>query len=510
MPTMYVYRRRRRTNPWRVFLLLLLIGGMLYLLVRVQKHQQEAMAPSPTLPPTPTRSATSYRQEGEDLYWEGRLREAIAAYQQAVVLEPGDISLYPPLVRLLVLDGRVQEAIRYGERAAAMAPNSAPVWAALCMAYDWVGWVQDAVEACERAISLDPALPEAYAFAAEAYMDAGRWNEALQAAQQARKLDPRSVDAHRAYGYVLEMMGNYSGAIEAYRQALEVHPKLAYLYLDIGRNAQALARPSDAIAAFKKAVELAPYRADALAQLGWAYYAIEEYQEARAYLEKAVQADPEYATAYGRLATVYWTQRNYESAIPNFEKAIEMAYRAARRNARAFYITTEPVRETYISPSPATKVLEGRLRWADPQGNHLTAELLPTDPMGRWAGARGRLSLDPRTGDYTLTLEGMPDPPVGQVYVGWFSGLRTLADTPLNTGPLWVAADGTLTVTLKAEPVRGPRIEYYYTLGLCYYYLAQCERAYPLFDAALQIDPEDVNAKEGIRLCRQAEGTQTP
>jgi hypothetical protein len=40
--------------------------------------------------------------------------------------------------------------------------------------------------------------------------------------------------------------------------------------------------------------------------------------------------------------------------------------------------------------------------------------------------------------------------------------------------------------------------------------MAQCERAYPLFDAALQIDPNDANAQEGIRLCRQAEGTPTP
>jgi hypothetical protein len=53
--------------------------------------------------------------------------------------------------------------------------------------------------------------------------------------------------------------------------------------------------------------------------------------------------------------------------------------------------------------------------------------------------------------------------------------------------------------------VAGSPIEYYYTLGLAYFYLADCEKAYPLFDAALQINPEEANALEGIRLCRAAE-----
>lgn len=505
---MYLSRRRRkRSNPWRVLLLLLLIGAAGYVYLRVQPQEVEVTV-VPT--PTPTRSPQSYQIEADGYYWDGDLRSAIATYQHAIQIFPNDVSLYAPLVRLLVMDGRPLEAVRYGERAVAVGSDFAPVWAALCLAYDWVGWVDDALDACDRAIELDPANAEAHAALAEAYMDSGQWNAALEAAQKAQKLDSRNVEGWRAYGYALEMMGNYSGAIEAYQKALEIHPKLAHLYLDIGRNRQALLNPSGAIVAYRQAVELAPYRADALAQLGWAYYAIEEYQEARRYMEQAIHADPEYAPAYGRLATIYWTQRNYESAIPNFEKAIEMAYRASRRATRGFYVTVEPVQNAYTYPTLARKILEGRLRPTDNAMVHLAADLAPTDGTGAWAAARGRATLNVVTGEVTVALERMPDPPTGQVYVGWFSGLRTLADTPLNTGPLWVESDGTVTVTLKAEPVRGPRIEYYYTLGLCYFYMAQCERAYPLFDAALQIDPHDANAQEGIRLCRQAEGTPTP
>jgi len=447
--------------------------------------------------------------EAKGLYLQGDLKGAIAAYEHAIRLDPDDVNLYVPLVRLLTLEGRAKEAIKLGQEAVELAPNSGQAWAALGMAYDWDGQVPEAIDACQRAVELDPAYAEAYAYLAEAYADAGRWGEALEAAQTALDLDPHSVDAHRDYGYVLEAMGNWSGAVEAYRQALEIHPSLAYVYMDMGRNYQALADTANAIEAFRRAAELDPDRAEALDQLGWTYASIQEYERAQAYLEQAIEVDPEYAPPYGHLAYTFWTRRNYESAIPNYEKAIQLAYRASRRDARGFYVTVEVAQDDYAYPSPDT-VLEGELEWADRDEIRLSATLRPADPSGQWRNASGRLVLNTATGEYTLTLERMPPLPADQVYVGWFEGLDRLNSLPLHTGPLRVGTDGALQVRLTAEPVDGPRIEHLYTLGLCYFYMARCEHAYPLFEAALQIDPEEVNALEGIRLCQEAEATPTP
>ena len=87
------------------------------------------------------------------------------------------------------------------------------------------------------------------------------------------------------------------------------------------------------------------------------------------------------------------------------------------------------------------------------------------------------------------------------------SSLRFLAlsGNPLGTGPLNLEADGTLEARFEAVWVDGPPIEHFYILGLAYFYMAECEKSYPLFDAALQIDPEETNALEGIRLCREHE-----
>ena len=90
-------------------------------------------------------------------------------------------------------------------------------------------------------------------------------------------------------------------------------------------------------------------------------------------------------------------------------------------------------------------------------------------------------------------------------YVGWFGGVNTLSEEPVSTGRLRVQGDGRVEAQLETGWVAGPRIEYFYTLGLAYFYMAECEQSYPLFEAALEIEPEEVNALEGIRLCQEAE-----
>ena len=326
--------------------------------------------------------------------------------------------------------------------------------------------------------------------------------------QTAIELDASSVDAQRDYGYVMEMMGYWSAAIESYHRALEINPHLAYIYMDLGRNYQYMSDTASAIESFRRATELDPGRADAWDQLGWTYYVIDDYEMARTYLRQAVEADPDYAPAYGHLAITFWDRRDYEDAIPNFERAIELAYQETRRSARSFYVTIEPTQDEYLYPSLDVAV-QGDFAWGDRDHVRLAATLTADHDAARWADASGRLVLNVMNGEYTLSLQGMPPLPYDQVYVGWFEGVEGLDNQPLSTGPFRVSSEGAAELRLTAEPVAGPRIEHLYTLGLCYFYMAHCERAYPLFEAALQIDPEEVNALEGIRLCQESEATPT-
>ena len=501
-------KKQRSSSAMRVLLLLLLISAGVYVYAMIRQEQIQSPFIPTVPPPTPTRSALSYAMEAESLYQQGKLTEAAALYEQAIAFEPGDVLSYIPLVRLLAIEGRTVEAVRLGERATEMATENARAWAVLGMAYDWNEDVPEAIDACRRAIEFDPTYAEAYAYLAEAYADAGRWFEATDAAQTAVRLDDRSVDAHRNYGYVLESQGNYWMAVEEYEKALEIHPNLAYIHITLGRNYRdGLGNYEKAIEHFQRAAEIEPDNAQAFSELGWTYHQAGEYERAETYLRQATEVDPQYGPAFGRLAINYYDRRNYEEAIPNFERTIELGCIAARQQAETFYVTVEQQGGEVGGPSPDVMLRGDLVSAAQDSRDTLQTTLAPRRNEEAWANARGTVTLDTLTGKYTVELAGLPRPRQGQVYVGWFGGVYALSGLPLSSGPLAVSTAGSVGAQLETGWVEGPRIEYFYTLGLAYFYMAQCEKSYPLFNAALQIDPEEPNALEGIRLCQEAEET---
>ena len=98
-------KRRKRPNPWRIIILALLVGAALYFNQVIVPATPPLFIPTPT----PTRDPESYFDEGELLYDEGMLDQAIAAYEHAAAALPEDnIALYR-LVRLMVLRGRTHQ-----------------------------------------------------------------------------------------------------------------------------------------------------------------------------------------------------------------------------------------------------------------------------------------------------------------------------------------------------------------------------------------------------------------
>lgn len=504
-------RKRRRSFPWRILILLGMIGAGVYVYIRLKRRPDEKPPFVPT--PTPTRSAASYISQAEDRYWQGDLKKAIAAYEKAIALEPDDVEPYIPLTRLLTLERQAAEAVWVAEHAVDIAPRNARAWAVLGMAYDWSGEIERAIDACQRAIQLKPDCSSGHAYLAEAYADGGRWDKAAEHAQTALDLDDGSVDAHRNYGYVMEVQGNYRRAIQEYRRALEIHPKLAYIYIAVGKNYLALGNSDAAMRSFQKAAQVDPQNAEAYYRLGRFYYQRGEHDKAETHLKRAIEADPEFGPAFGYLAFTYWGRRNYEEAIPNLQRAIVLESIASRRRARSFVVTVEDQSGDVTEPSKNV-VMQGDLAplakgneefpFVFSRTNSQQATLKPTKEEETWGEARGRVTFDLRSGTYTVTLKGMPDVGYNQAYVGWFKGVNALSGDPLNTGPLHVS-DGDLEAQFEAAWVEGPRVEYFYTLGLAHFYMAECEKAYPLFNAALQIDPHEENALKGIRLCEEAE-----
>ena len=496
------YRRRRpRSSSFgRVFVLLLLIGAGLYLIR--QMWTEPASVPTlntPTPPPTPTQSVLSLVAEASDLYWAGQTDESLTMYLQALDLEPEQPELYVTLGQVLVFRGRPERGLQLAQEALLLDAENARAWAVKCLAYDWLGMPEEALPICEQAIALDPALPEGYAYLAEVYIDLGNWFAANDAIATALQLDENSADVLRGYSYVLEVQGNYSAAINAYRQALQQRAGLTHVYLAIGRNQQALGYFSSALETYQTAIENDPGSVAALDMLGWSYLLQGDYELAQQYLERALDINPTYSRALGHLGTLYFQRRNYEDAIPVLERAIRYGEADRRRQTVSFWITVEPLAALGAQPM-GQEVLRGEFVHPADTTYPLRALLAGE---GSYATTQGRARFDPVDDRYTLALQGLPAPPAGQAYVGWFAPLLLPERTPVHTAAMLPDAQGVVELSGATGAVKGPPIENYYTLALCYYFLDRCDEAQPYIETALRLDPEDGTALQTQQLCAE-------
>src|SRR5574338_58072 len=108
-----VTRRRRRPNWFRIILLSLLVLGFAAFNRLVVSNIQPLGVPTPTA----TRPPESFVTEAQALFKEGKLRQSIQAYQQAVAARPDDAATYVELAKVQMWNGDYRDAQESAENA---------------------------------------------------------------------------------------------------------------------------------------------------------------------------------------------------------------------------------------------------------------------------------------------------------------------------------------------------------------------------------------------------------
>jgi tetratricopeptide (TPR) repeat protein len=299
--------------------------------------------------PTPTRTVNSYIMEGEAQFKSGSLSGAIAAYQQAVNVEPDNSHAWAELARIQAYSSsllstneerydRLTQARESIEEATAIDPDDAEVQAVRSFVLDWYASnplvtpeesqsaLNDAEAAAIRALQLDNENALALAFLAEILVDQQKWAQAEETIKQAVAINSESMDVQRVYGYVLESLGQYRLAIEKYREAVKLQPNLTFLYIFIGRNFRSLEVHNRALEEFEKAAQineqLGVQDPVPFVEIAKTYSRDGEFFVAALNAEKAIRINPYNPNTYGQLGIIYTKARNFEGAQPVLKCAV--------------------------------------------------------------------------------------------------------------------------------------------------------------------------------------------
>ncbi len=342
--------QRRRNSGLRIFIGLTIILACLFVLRAINSGKITPLL-EPT--PTPTRTYNSYALEGETYFRTGNLEKAIEAYQNAVKVDPNDVSLLAELARIQVYSttqittdagkrDRLNEAFANIEKGLKIAPEDSMLHAVKAFASDWYGnsaiagenwqkYLNQGEQEAVLAIQYDSQNDKAKAYYAELLVDQQKWTQADQYISQALEKGQEDLDILRVAGYVQESLGNYTQAISYYEKAATITPNMNTLYISIGANyrkladlsankSQQIANYNLALDAFAKAAQINEQSGVKdpipLISIANTYVQMGEFFSAARNMLKAVQYTPTDPTVYGRLGIVYYKARNYEGSIP--------------------------------------------------------------------------------------------------------------------------------------------------------------------------------------------------
>lgn len=314
-------RRRRPINYFNLTVLTVLVLVSMYLAPFVTTVETPW---NPT--PTPTRPPESFVTEAEQFLAQGKLNQAVQAYQQAIASapnNPGNAVIYINIARAQVWAGQYQEAQTNAENALLLNQNSS-------MAHAVRGWALanqrdffNAEASLKRALELDPNNALAHAYYAELLVDQyfanqGGPNIIERMSEESRvaiSLGAGTVEAHYARGYVLEATGNYEEAIREYQAAVAANPNLAKIYLALGRSYRLAGVYDLAVDALSKADTLNPADPTPDLIISRIYYTTGEFTKAEQYAQQALRDSPGDPNLHGNLGLMYYKNFKYPEAV---------------------------------------------------------------------------------------------------------------------------------------------------------------------------------------------------
>jgi tetratricopeptide (TPR) repeat protein len=201
------------------------------------------------------RYATAYESRGNTYTARGELDRALAAYNEALRLDP-------------------KLAQAYAERG---------------IAYSYTGDLNHALADANEAIMLDPKLAAAYNARGLVYFSKGDPDRALADFSEAIRLDPKRFVVYTNRGLAFAAKGDNDHAIADFGAALKLEPRFYVAYYQRGIAFNAKGENNRAIADFSQAIKLNPKTADLLERRAAAYRAKGDTAHAEADLKEAAR-----------------------------------------------------------------------------------------------------------------------------------------------------------------------------------------------------------------------------
>lgn len=187
---------------------------------------------------------------------EGKAREALESYENAITLQPDEVLAWKGRSIVLGQLGRWEEALHSDNRAIALQPDDVTAWgyraADLWQLERWA----EVLESFDHVLALQPDNASAWRYRGVALGQLERPAEALDSLDHAVSLQPDDASAWNNRGVALGQLGRWAEALDSYDRAVAIQSEDGLLHTNRAECLAALHRLDEACVELEIALDL--------------------------------------------------------------------------------------------------------------------------------------------------------------------------------------------------------------------------------------------------------------
>lgn len=260
-------------------------------------------------------------------------REALDAYQKAVVAAPNDGDLYYKISNVQFNLGDPSGQASAAEEA--VRKHTQFLGHALFLmgdAYQKQGKSAEALAAYQKSIQAKPDTYDAYRNMAEIYRSQNKFNDAIDISRKALPITENDGIIYTDLSWYYSLADRHDEAIQAAKAGILLLPKEYMAYTNLCRAYNDVNKPELAVKECTKALDINEKDGETHFYLGRAYdlsgkpaEATKAYKEAVKGLIEYTKVNPTYSDGYYLLGNAYYADNQREKAIEAYQKCLELS-----------------------------------------------------------------------------------------------------------------------------------------------------------------------------------------
>ncbi len=203
-------------------------------------------------------TAGDYAKQGDACFFENRYEDAIAAYNQALQIQPDLADTWNNRGVVLTRMQRYPEAIASYEQATTIRPNYPDAWNNRGVVLLELQQYPDAIGCYEQAIQAKPDYADAWNNRGVAFSKMQEYEQAVISYNQALQIKNDYTDAWNNRGVALSKLEKYEAAIDSYDNAAKLRPDFYRIWYNKARCYALQGQTDLAIENLKRALNLNP------------------------------------------------------------------------------------------------------------------------------------------------------------------------------------------------------------------------------------------------------------